>query len=284
MSRLRNDLQEYDFNHKLQLLIEYAFNNGVDKIIEFAKYDTNIMQNSKSDIDKVINHWYCWCATNNDVDSILKYILDKTTIVEDNQDDIERIIENVFMLHYPNNMSRYLWELDKLDDPCGYGIHQHNMDYYNLTWRDLRNYSSSRPQPVVTSQPVVRSPPYPAVRSHPAVRTQPSVRSPHSPAVSTNSEVSTESQIPDQTVKQPEIDHIFEAEYKRLNEQCLKTLKNVAKNAEQCGICFDAKVDSCPNPCGHLNFCNGCITTWLKTNNKCPMCKTKIISIIKVYK
>lgn len=47
-----------------------------------------------------------------------------------------------------------------------------------------------------------------------------------------------------------------------------------------CTICCNTNVQYCMNPCGHL-FCNDCSLQIL--NNRCHICRTYVISQIKIY-
>lgn len=46
----------------------------------------------------------------------------------------------------------------------------------------------------------------------------------------------------------------------------------------ECGICMDSRVNCMSIPCGHQNFCKPC----LKTQDKCPMCRSDIKLIIDI--
>lgn len=81
--------------------------------------------------------------------------------------------------------------------------------------------------------------------------------------------------------------------HKKIDELCkiLKKrtiLKNIISKIENidhkpkviCTICCENNVQYCINPCGHL-FCNDCSLKIL--NNKCHICRTYVISQIKIY-
>lgn len=68
-----------------------------------------------------------------------------------------------------------------------------------------------------------------------------------------------------------------------LEEKYLQIRERIDDNPNLCSICFDKPVDACCNPCGHLNFCNGCITDWCTMQGNCPICRTKINSVLKVH-
>ena len=46
---------------------------------------------------------------------------------------------------------------------------------------------------------------------------------------------------------------------------------------ETCSICYESNVDFLTT-CNH-KFCNSCITSWLLTNNNCPLCRKDIYDV-----
>ena len=49
-----------------------------------------------------------------------------------------------------------------------------------------------------------------------------------------------------------------------------------------CSICFNKFIRPCAiKPCLHL-FCFKCLLEWQKYNYSCPLCRTNIISILKI--
>ena len=52
-----------------------------------------------------------------------------------------------------------------------------------------------------------------------------------------------------------------------------------------CSICLDDDANAAIVPCGHSNFCHECISPYhLNSQNKvCPICRTEIIMIVKLY-
>ena len=60
------------------------------------------------------------------------------------------------------------------------------------------------------------------------------------------------------------------------------------KKTMTCLICYGEMEEICVTPCGHL-FCHECITEWLKTSERCPICnsalqKTQLIKLKAVTK
>ena len=57
-----------------------------------------------------------------------------------------------------------------------------------------------------------------------------------------------------------------------------------SRNHLNCPICFHSDKDfQVINPCGHA-ICNDCSTKMIfKNNNNCPVCRSKIVSFIKLY-
>ena len=65
-----------------------------------------------------------------------------------------------------------------------------------------------------------------------------------------------------------------------VSEDFLKNLpqKDASKENADCYICLEKCKDgeeSCQLPCGHA-FDKACIEQWIKTNNSCPVCRTKL--------
>lgn len=52
-----------------------------------------------------------------------------------------------------------------------------------------------------------------------------------------------------------------------------------------CSICFDNDADTAVVPCGHSSFCNECISEHhIHSQNKvCPICRTEIMMVVKLY-
>jgi hypothetical protein len=66
----------------------------------------------------------------------------------------------------------------------------------------------------------------------------------------------------------------------------LKDLKTNKTKEVHCVICCDEVATHAMVPCGHLALCSGC-TAGMKAANKstrCPMCKSDIQSIIRIWK
>jgi hypothetical protein len=61
--------------------------------------------------------------------------------------------------------------------------------------------------------------------------------------------------------------------------------QNYQNNTEDCCICFENPVNTAPTPCGHLNFCYTCIYDYSQQfkHKGCPICKTPIKSVNKIY-
>ena len=66
--------------------------------------------------------------------------------------------------------------------------------------------------------------------------------------------------------------------------KCKPNVKYCHKHAQQykltppkeCPICFEPfTTDERPTKCGHWMHAN-CLSTWLKTNDSCPMCREKL--------
>lgn len=62
----------------------------------------------------------------------------------------------------------------------------------------------------------------------------------------------------------------------------LKRIANFNREELSCGICFEqitiqGKLSDCAHP-----FCFVCIEQWSKTENSCPLCKTRFLSLSKI--
>lgn len=93
-----------------------------------------------------------------------------------------------------------------------------------------------------------------------------------------------------------ELEAKYKEEYEKLEKMKLEKervelelIKNIqtriASNPETCSICFDSPSDTAVVPCGHKFFCYDCIVNYKfsKDNATCPMCRTKIDSVIKIF-
>ncbi|KAI8033596.1 hypothetical protein M5D96_013646 [Drosophila gunungcola] len=49
-----------------------------------------------------------------------------------------------------------------------------------------------------------------------------------------------------------------------------------------CPICYEPPVRKVITNCGHL-FCQECLNTALQTNLRCPLCKTEVTSMQRIY-
>lgn len=59
----------------------------------------------------------------------------------------------------------------------------------------------------------------------------------------------------------------------------LKSLQN--SNQKECPICFDDEVDTLSLPCRHA-CCLNCWNTLLSVSNKCPICRTTVVSLVSM--
>lgn len=63
-----------------------------------------------------------------------------------------------------------------------------------------------------------------------------------------------------------------------------KKEKGESRNTFECNICFDDVRDPVVTKCGHL-FCWACLSSWIKKNNDCPVCKAEVLreNVIPLY-
>jgi len=63
----------------------------------------------------------------------------------------------------------------------------------------------------------------------------------------------------------------------------LERIKALDELNEPCIICYQDIIDHIVTPCGHMCCCLSCSVS-VKKSGKCPICRSSIQSIIKVYK
>lgn len=97
--------------------------------------------------------------------------------------------------------------------------------------------------------------------------------------------------------KQLEIEKLrLEQEKIRIEKEKVKTQENlleltnkihekIKNNESECCMCADNPADTAIIPCGHLNFCYECIDNYHKSypQEGCPVCRSKITNINKIY-
>jgi hypothetical protein len=47
----------------------------------------------------------------------------------------------------------------------------------------------------------------------------------------------------------------------------------------ECCVCFDRRIDTCLQPCGHVALCHACATRL--TNRRCPLCRAEILDVVR---
>lgn len=58
---------------------------------------------------------------------------------------------------------------------------------------------------------------------------------------------------------------------------------NEFKDSLKCSICYDNNINILFYPCNHTIMCNICYEEFNKYDNKCPLCKKRILSSSKIY-
>lgn len=58
---------------------------------------------------------------------------------------------------------------------------------------------------------------------------------------------------------------------------------NQSSGSSSCVICLDAPVEGACVPCGHMAGCMSCLNEVKAKNWGCPVCRTKINQVIKLY-
>lgn len=60
----------------------------------------------------------------------------------------------------------------------------------------------------------------------------------------------------------------------------IEGIKDCPSTGNACAICFENEAIVALNPCGHTNFCYGCI----KNIEICPICRKRIEGVLRIYK
>ncbi len=75
------------------------------------------------------------------------------------------------------------------------------------------------------------------------------------------------------------LDELYEAQIKF--QKILPVISARIEELTLCNICLERKVNCVLMNCGHQSFCDECIG---KSEEKCPMCREKIVKVVKIYK
>lgn len=88
----------------------------------------------------------------------------------------------------------------------------------------------------------------------------------------------------DKTETKANTEYIKEKSEEKTEKSEEKKDKNESRNTFECNICFDDVRDPVVTKCGHL-FCWGCLSSWIKKNNDCPVCKAEVLreNVIPLY-
>lgn len=54
-------------------------------------------------------------------------------------------------------------------------------------------------------------------------------------------------------------------------------------NLGMCSICIEKLVEGACIPCGHMAGCMGCLQKIKESGGECPICRAKIVWIVKLY-
>ena len=58
---------------------------------------------------------------------------------------------------------------------------------------------------------------------------------------------------------------------------------SVDENSGKCLLCFDGPADHLCSPCGHMCGCEDCLTVVHRTSGRCPICRSRVERIQKVF-
>lgn len=62
-----------------------------------------------------------------------------------------------------------------------------------------------------------------------------------------------------------------------------KESNNNNNDSSTCVICLDAPVEGACIPCGHMAGCMSCLTEVKGKNWGCPVCRSKIDQVVRLY-
>ena len=57
----------------------------------------------------------------------------------------------------------------------------------------------------------------------------------------------------------------------------LNTTRTDDANSKECVICLENRKDTLTNPCKHVSLCSACAHIIMKSERKCPICRTCIL-------
>jgi len=60
-------------------------------------------------------------------------------------------------------------------------------------------------------------------------------------------------------------------------------LSPVKSDQGRCVVCMEAVVSFMSMPCRHVCLCNGCVHRIIEVDNRCPMCRRRVVQYDKVF-
>jgi Zinc finger, C3HC4 type (RING finger) len=69
----------------------------------------------------------------------------------------------------------------------------------------------------------------------------------------------------------------------RLKSSKFENYDSSKVNLGLCSICIEERVEGACIPCGHMAGCMGCLQKVKETGGECPICRAKIVWIVKLY-
>jgi Zinc finger, C3HC4 type (RING finger) len=69
----------------------------------------------------------------------------------------------------------------------------------------------------------------------------------------------------------------------RLKSSNFEEYDNNCVNLGLCSICIEKGVEGACIPCGHMAGCMRCLQKIKETGGECPICRAKIVWIVKLY-
>ena len=55
---------------------------------------------------------------------------------------------------------------------------------------------------------------------------------------------------------------------------------DAADEANECCVCFDRRINTRLQPCGHVALCHACAARL--TSSRCPLCRAQIVDVLRV--
>ena len=101
-----------------------------------------------------------------------------------------------------------------------------------------------------------------------------------------NTEISNDTEISEKHIKLLLFSMIviLSIYYVNNHNETKPTIRNKNTNSRICAICYEPIVEQyVMNSCGHSKCCRSCLGKIMENTKQCPICRSNIKSIIKIY-